>query len=287
MVQQGGVAVRLKLSPTDWVVLLYNLSLTVLILATRSRLESWDTFILGHLVTVFLVTLLARNHHREETRFNRWLTLWYPIILMLWLYPESGLLRHTILTRDLDPELILIETELFPERYYFTLPLSLSLFTLEFLHAVYFSYYLMLWVPGMIAQARQKNLVHEYIFVLSFVMFTHFWITILLPADGPVSLRQQVMPEGVLFIPVMNFIYALAETGGSAFPSTHAAASIVAVAYASKLFPKARRLLLLWLFLLLISTVVCTFHYSIDTIVGVFTGTLFLWIGKKLYEKIS
>nr|MCS5659677.1 phosphatase PAP2 family protein [Dehalococcoidia bacterium] len=92
---------------------------------------------------------------------------------------------------------------------------------------------------------------------------------------------------GIIFIPLMNLIYSIGETGGAAFPSTHAASAVIATLYSCKMFPKVSRFIILWLFLILISTVVCTFHYTIDIIAGLFSGTLCLLIGKKLYEKIS
>ena len=287
MVQEDWMALKLKLRPTDWAVILYNLSLTVFIFTARNKLDNWDYLIASHLIIMLLVWFIAWNNKFVATRLNRWVSLWYPIILILWFYPESGLLRHIIFPRDFDPELLLVETELFPQRYYFTVPLSLSVFTLEFFHAAYFSYYLLLWVPAMIAHHRQRSLVREYIFVLMTVMFVLFWITIVFPASGPIPLREHVIPEGIIFIPLMNLIYSIGETGGAAFPSTHAAAAVVATLYSCKMFPKASRFIILWLFLILISTVVCTFHYTIDTIAGMFSGTLCLLAGKKLYEKIS
>ena len=166
MVQEDWMALKLKLRPTDWAVILYNLSLTVFIFTARNKLDNWDYLIVSHLIIMLLVWFIAWNNKFVTTRLSRWVSLWYPIILIIWFYPESGLLRHIIFPRDFDPELLLVETELFPQRYYFTVPLSLSVFTLEFFHAAYFSYYPLLWVPAMIAHHRQRPLVREYIFVL-------------------------------------------------------------------------------------------------------------------------
>ena len=155
----------------------------------------------------------------------------------------------------------------------------------ELLHAVVLSFFVLLWLPAWMARKRALPLVREYIFVLSLVIFSHFWIGIFLPIGGPASIRSQVIPDGSVFIPAAGFLTQAAFRGGSAVTSLFAAAGVTIAAYGGKLFPTARRLYVLWLFLLLISTVVCSFHYSVSTIAGVLSGTVFLVIGRKLYEK--
>ena len=107
------MALKLKLRPTDWAVILYNLSITVFIFTARNKLDNWDYLMASHLIIMLLVWFIAWNKNIVETRLNRWVSLWYPIILILWFYPESGLLRHIVFPRDFDPELLLVETELF------------------------------------------------------------------------------------------------------------------------------------------------------------------------------
>ncbi len=195
------------------------------------------------------------------------------------------MLQHTLFPRNFDPELLIVETELFSERYYFTTPLSLTPLSLELLHAVVFSFFILLWMPAWIARKSALPLVREYIFVLSLVILVHFWIGILLPISGPALIRPQVIPDGNIFIPATGFLTQASFRGGSAVTSLFAAAGVTIAAYGGKLLPNTRRLFVLWLFLLLISTVVCSFHYSVSTIAGVLSGTVFLVIGRKLYEK--
>jgi len=271
--------------PTDWIVLIYNFSILTLVTLSPGVKENRSFLLATHLFLFLWVFLLVLNTNHRHTRLNRWIRLWYPLLLLLWFTPEAGTLHHTLFSRNFDTELLVVETELFPERYYFTTPLSLTPFSLELLHAVVLSFFVLLWLPAWMARKRALPLVREYIFVLSLVIFSHFWIGIFLPIGGPVSIRSQVIPDGSIFIPAAGFLTQAAFRGGSAVTSLFAAAGVTIAAYGGKLFPTARRLYVLWLFLLLISTVVCSFHYSVSTIAGVLSGTVFLVIGRKLYEK--
>ncbi|MEE2876232.1 MAG: hypothetical protein VX822_00405 [Candidatus Neomarinimicrobiota bacterium] len=274
-----------RLLPLDWILLAYNLSILVLIIMSPHSSENKSSLITIHLFMLLWLFFLVLTSAHQETRLNRWMRLWYPLLMLLWFTFETGLLQHTLFPRDFDPELLVLETGLFPERYYFTTPLSLSLFSHELLHGIVLSFFILLWLPAWIARRRAFPLVKEYIFVLSFVVLVHFWIGILLPISGPASLRSQVIPNGTVFIPATEFLTQAAFRGSSAVTSLFATAGVTIAYYSGKLFPRARRLFVVWLFLLLISTVVCTFHYSVSTIAGVLSGTLLLVIGRKLYEK--
>jgi hypothetical protein len=273
--------------PADWIVITYNLSIFILVMLSPNAAGNRSFLIAAHLFLFLWVFLLVLTTNLQQTRLNHWIRLWYPLLLLLWLTPETGVLQNTLFPRNFDPELLIVETELFPERYYFTTPLSLSPFSLELLHAVVLSFFILLWMPAWMARKRALPLVREYIFVLSLVIFVHFWIGILLPIEGPASIRPQVIPNGNIFIPATGFLTQDAFRGGSTVTSLFAAAGVTIAAYGGKLFPSARRLFVLWLFLLLISTVVCSFHYSVSTIAGVLSGTIFLIIGRKLYEKTA
>ena len=274
------------LLPVDWIVLAYNLSILVLVMMSPSLAGDRSYLITAHLFLFLWIFLLVLTSVHRKTRLNRWIRIWYPLLLLLWFTPETGALQHSLFPRNFDPELLVVETELFPERYYFTTPLSLSPLTHELLHAVVLSFFVFLWLPAWIARKRALPLVREYLFVLSLVIFLHFWIGLLLPIGGPASIRPQVIPDGNIFIPAVGFLTQAPFRGGTAVASLFAAAGVIIAAYGGKLFPSARRLFVLWLFLLLIATVVCSFHYSVSTIAGVLSGTLFLVIGRKLYEKI-
>lgn len=275
-----------NLLPVDWIVILYNISIIILFYLSPHLILNQGYMLSVHFLIIIWILFLAWNNGMRETKINRWLRLWYPLILLIWFTPETGLLQNALFHRSFDTELLIVETTLFPERYYFTTPLSLTPFTHELLHGIIFSFFLMLWVPAWLVRKIKRLLIQEYVFVLIFTILIHFWIGILLPIDGPSSLRHQVIPKGWLFIPLINFITQSAFKGGSAVGGLFAATAVVIAAYSAKLFSKGHRLFIVWLFILIISTVICTFQYSVSAITGILTGTLFLVTGKKLYEKI-
>ena len=81
----------------------------------------------------------------------------------------------------------------------------------------------------------------------------------------------------------MNFIYSFDQGGGS-FPSLHCAAAVVVTTFGARLFPKWRIPLFLFLIAVLLSTVICAFHYPIDTLIGTITGLLCVQFVPKLYH---
>lgn len=224
------------------------------------------------------VFLLARVTAASPLRRWRAVRLAYPILLLAWLYPEACLLRFSFLPADLDWLLLDVETSLFPQRFYATIPLSLSLHVLEVLHAAYFSYYLLLFLPIAIAIHRKESEAEPYVFRLLLCQLIHYGIFILFPATGPVPLRGDLLPGGIIFIPLMEAIFSVTSPGGGAFPSSHVAATVVAIAAGARLLPAWRPLLILWGAVITFSTVACSYHYTIDALAGLVVGVLFAMV---------
>ena len=206
--------------------------------------------------------------------------------MLIWFIPEIALFQKFYILRNFDPEILLVETTLFPQRYYFTMPLELSLIALELFHSIITSFFILLILPVLLAKKKAGSIIKEYVFVLAFSIIIHLLISLLLPVKGPSDLRLELFPEGTFFIPLVNFITKSYFQSGGTVSSLFVTIGVIIVAYVSKLFPKVHRLMILWLFLLLISTVICTFHYSVSAMAGMLTGLLFLAGGKKLYEKL-
>jgi membrane-associated phospholipid phosphatase len=265
-----------SLNGADRVVATYNLAVLVLLFAWGGRFEARELLVAGHLLLLVAIWVAARCDAGDPRSAVWLLHTWYPVLLLAWLYPEAGALRHSFFPHDFDPLVSGWDRVLFPSRPHLTLPPLLGVVGLEALHAAYFSYYLLLFLPHLVVSRLCPGLVRQYVFVLSACMCCHFAFGILFPVSGPVALRSEILPPGSFFIPLMEAVYSGFDRGGLAFPSTHAAAAVVAGWYAGRCLPRLRVLFALQVALILASTVLCTFHYAIDTVVGAATGALFL-----------
>ena len=275
-----------NLLPVDWVILIYNITILIFLSLAGSKITESGYFILIHWLIIGWVFSLSWSNGVRKTKLNQWLRTWYPIFVLIWFIPEIALFQKFYILRNFDPEILLVETTLFPQRYYFTMPLELSLIALELFHSIITSFFILLILPVLLAKKKAGSIIKEYVFVLAFSIIIHLLISLLLPVKGPSDLRLELFPEGTFFIPLVNFITKSYFQSGGTVSSLFVTIGVIIVAYISKLFPKVYRLMILWLFLLLISTVICTFHYSVSAMAGMLTGLLFLAGGKKLYEKL-
>jgi membrane-associated phospholipid phosphatase len=270
-----------RLEPTDWLCLGYHLGFFLLLAAAgpAGRLAAWRGWAVAHLATLAAIVWLATRPSLPPGLAL--LRRWYPVLSLLWLYGEVGALRHLVVPADLDPLVAGWDAAIFRGEPHLALPRALPAWALEALHGVYASYYLLLFVPGLLATRRAAESVRRYVAVLNAAMLAHYLAGILVPVSGPVARRPEVIPPGELFIPMMDALYALFDRGGMAFPSTHVAASVIAAAFAGRWFPRAR----LWLWALAaavaFSTVACCYHYAIDTVAGAATGALALALAGK------
>jgi membrane-associated phospholipid phosphatase len=275
------------LSLVDRTLILYLVSLSILAVFRRTVLTGWQIHLLINLGIIALILGLARLEQQRPSPLTAFGHAFYAVFLLIWLYPQACLFRHTLLSTDLDPLLLRWELSLFGREWYRILPERLSTIWLEYFHGVYFGYYIGLGLFAMLVFRRRRLQVDHYLFTLIATMVLHQWFLILFPASGPVALRAATMPKGYLFIPVMEWIYAHIDQGGGAFPSLHAAAAVIMIRFAVQEFPAWKYPLLLFLASILVATVACSFHYAVDTVAGAINGYICSLAGPYLFMYFS
>jgi membrane-associated phospholipid phosphatase len=266
------------LGPTDRLLAGYALGVAALVAIAGdgvARRWGWVAF---HLGVAGLVVLLAKleavaSPGPWSDAWN-WLRRWLPVIALPWLYDAAGRLRHVVVTADLDAWVARWDAAVFPGEWY-RIGANLPLPAVELAHAVYFSYYLLLFLPALVAERRDRRAVDAYLFALTATLLGHYVLNFLVPVAGPLAARAAAIPRGVLFVPVMDALYLAFDRGGLAFPSTHTAVAVVAGWFAGRrFFPRHAAAYFLWSVAIAISTVVCGYHYPIDVLAGVATGAL-------------
>ncbi len=274
------------LNLVDKFILLYELLLTVHILLFNHNIPDWIGHIQLNIIIsgwVFFSAWAAKHFNQQPFKF---LHTFYPIFLLIWHYPQACELRYSVIPYSLDYILSEWDLVLFRLPLYKVLPNKLNLIGFEIWHFIYFSYYLMLGIPAWIVYKSRHPKISEYIFVIAITSIIHQWFIIFIPVDGPVPLRPDIIPSGFLFIPIMDLIYLL-DAGGGAFPSLHVAGALITCSYANKFLPINKYFLSILFCLITISTFVCSYHYPIDCLVGIFTGLLCYIYLPRIYEYIT
>ncbi|MFH1250554.1 MAG: phosphatase PAP2 family protein [bacterium] len=270
--------------PVDYLVLIFSALMTVISLLFFDTLNRPFRFMVAD-VTIFsiLFSLIIYEKRLADTA-GYWLHSWLPVISVAVFYTQATAYDHLVFKETFDSLLLQWESNLFGDLGQLANFPGNHLLVDELMHFFYFSYYLILFIPGMILLSRRSPIAHEMIFSLTLMMVVHYIFFILFPGNGPVENHPVIFTRGIVFIPLMNFIYKVGgEQGGGAFPSTHVAVATLILLYSFSEFKKYRTLMLFIATGIVTATVYCSYHYIIDTLAGLFTGTMFYFIGKGLY----
>jgi len=239
----------------------------------------------GIILTALLLVIQRDNGHASPVW--SWLHTWLPVLSFSVFYPQMTSLDQLFFAETFDPLLRRVDLLVFARPWHQILALRTDSIVLdELAHAVYSSYYWLLFVPGIPLYRRRWMRLHEMIFGLTLMMFCHYLFFIIFPGDGPVADHEALFPTGYVFIPFMKFIYQLGgNQGGGAFPSTHVACAVMLWLYYRREFRGGLRWLIgLCCLGIIPATVYCSYHYAIDALGGLITGMIFYALGRKVYR---
>ena len=158
----------------------------------------------------------------------------------------------------------------------------------ELLHLAYASYYLLVYLPPIALFLRGRRDAFVSTMLALIVVYGVCFITYaLFPVDGPRYLvGAAAAPEG----PVRSFVLTLLDRGssrGTAFPSSHVAASVVASLCALRHQRGVGIVVSLATAALTIATVYGGFHYAVDALVGVILGGLAWLVSAETLESLA
>lgn len=143
----------------------------------------------------------------------------------------------------------------------------------EALHLAYAAYYLLVYLPPIALYLRgRRDTFVATVLALTLVYGICFVTYALFPVDGP---RYLIGPAAAPDGPVRTFVLALLDQGssrGTAFPSSHVAASVVSALCALQYQRRLGTIVVLVTAALAVATVYGGFHYAVDALVGVILG---------------
>lgn len=264
-----------EFSQVDLLFMAYNLLLAGVWLLRAGTERVMPFMVCLHaLVTVLLV---VRPRIDEGSRFyHRILVHLSPYLMWIMAWSEIGWLYR--LTQPLVHDGVIMALD----RALFGFHLNQELSTLlpwEWLASVmgfsYLSYYLLiLGPPVVLALRRRERELYQHTFGLMSTYLACFLVYLIMPVLGPREMTaaagEVAIVAGGAFGTAINTFFAAGDSLGTAFPSSHCAASVTAALLVGRHFGRiAGRLALVWAGFIVISTIYTNNHYAVDAVAGV------------------
>lgn len=294
----------------DYATQAYALLVAVLIACLHDEtVPYWRWLLVAHAVCLALVHCLVRgNAAPHPPRAIGFLRHFYPLLLYIWFFAETGWLNRMVFKEFMDPVTIRWDQALFgfqPSLLFMQKVPYLAVS--ELFYASYFSYYLMIAGVGLALFVRSRREFFHFISVISFVFYVCYVIYIFVPIIGPRVFLEDVggyhLPEQTRllephpeypaavthgpFFKLMGFVYKVFEAPGSAIPSSHVAIAICTLFFSFLYLRRVRYFHLVVVVLLCLATIYCRYHYVVDVLAGLVTAALLIPLGNWLYKKFE
>lgn len=210
-------------------------------------------------------------------RLVRFLTDWYPLLVLPLLYTELAVLNVSVWGGQyFDATVMGWEEALFGEQPSVTLAMRLPYLLLsELLHTAYISYYAIIYLPPLYLYLKgERRAFHGLLLPLIATFAVHYLFFVYFPVQGPRYLFPA--PGGGLEAgPVYGLTHRILEAGssqGSAFPSSHMGVAVAQTVSAFRYLPRAAPLIAVATLGLGVGAVYGGFHYAIDILIGAALG---------------
>lgn len=260
----------------DWLYVVWFAGLSGLILLFHSRLPEWQSYLMMHIIALWIVALLVLGSERSATA--RFLHDWYPLALFIVCFEEVARLSFLVADSWRDPYVLRFEAWAFPTAPTVWLNGFASRGFTELMEVGYFSYFALLMIVGGALYNRPGKREFRQVMtssVLAYMVCYMFFI--LFPTEGPAHtlahLHTTTLRGGPFHWAVL-LIQNHAGVHGNAFPSSHVAEGTVTLIFAWLYVPKLGAVVTPLVFLLCCGAVYDRYHYASDVIAGLAVGIL-------------
>ena len=241
---------------------------------------AWETgwLLTAHLLVVALAVLASIARLRSNGAHS-FVAEWYPAIVMSGLYSTVGLLNsgeggaYVVFDNIVERW----ELSLFGRQIAYQWIRAMPSPVLSWvLHLCYLSFYVVVVIsPAALWYKRRYAAARQAIFALSFTFFVCYAVFLLFPVAGP-PYQWDGFPDNpatrVWAAIAVHRVIEWGDSWGSAFPSSHVAATVVATWFAFKGSRTLGLILLVPTVGILFAVVYCQIHYAVDALAGLALG---------------
>ncbi len=260
--------------PVDWLIVAFHVLMTLLTLLFRANIPDWETAFLKYLFSTSAIILLRVINSRVDRTWLDFVSQWYPILSLPWVYSGTKYFVHALFPWTIDGLLHRADLALLGgDPTLFLRGLGNPWFT-DLMQASYCLFFGLIFFSCLILYLKKERWRFENLqMIIITALYGTYILFILLPAHSPRFIYYQDLPlnGGWIADTVRGFIGKAAHMGG-AFPSGHAAASVAICVFVWRYARRWTPLFIAVTFLLLLSTVYGGYHYVTDLLAGFFYG---------------
>ncbi|MEJ2049693.1 MAG: phosphatase PAP2 family protein, partial [Calditrichota bacterium] len=249
---------------SDIFFLSYNAVAVIFLILSGAAVEYRWWLLLSNLALILANVAVIQYHEiRPNNRLISFARLWYPFVYFSYLHWESGMLRHLFHLHSFDPLVRSWDLAIFGDYLHNILYQFQPLWFAEFVHFTYFFYYLLLLLPAFLYFRSDLRRFKNYIFDITLLYLIQYTVFYVFPVIGPIALHSTRFPNGVLFIPLMKFLYRMGDSPGGAMPSSHVSVAVLAWTWLWRYDKRYALALSLFTVSLFFSTVYLSYHYAV------------------------
>jgi membrane-associated phospholipid phosphatase len=276
---------RRGLQPHDRLVLLFVAAFTLLVLWKASVVRAWPLLLLANALAVLLTQLVARAP--AGTPFMRFAGPAYPLILVGGYYTALGIITLDVALVH-DQTVLRWEEALFGGQpsvtWHKTSPNALLSWLMHVCYGAY--YFVVAGIPIYFWLRKSAAAYARVAFHIALAFYTCYLIFGLYPVAGPRYFFGVASGGGADVLPA-RLVHNLLEGGsayGTAFPSSHVAATWAAVLASWRDAPRLSLAVGPVAVGLALGTVYGQFHYALDAIAGAVLGIVVFAVADRLYK---
>jgi membrane-associated phospholipid phosphatase len=288
---------RAAYTPIDRVTMGYVLVATAVLAAHyvgwhRSLPGHWQTASLAaaHLLLFALTLLVPRARAACARRDGRFLTEWYPLLVMAGLYATVGLLNDGG-DVGFDPLVQRWELAVFGRQVAHDWIRAMPSPALSWaLHLCYLSFYPLIFAaPAGLWFTGRRTAARAAIYAIALAFFVCYVVYLLFPVAGPPYVWPWPDNAATAVWPA-RLVHALIGGGdarGSAFPSSHVTVSLVAAAAAWRGWRPFGAVLAVPALGIVLAVVYSQIHYGVDALAGVALAGGLCALGPRLTPRLT
>ncbi|HAD81720.1 MAG: hypothetical protein A2509_07160 [Candidatus Edwardsbacteria bacterium RIFOXYD12_FULL_50_11] len=256
--------------PVDWLMVGFHLLMTLLTLIFRENIGDWRIAFWKYLFSTAAMILLRVINHRFDRPGLNFISEWYPILSLPWVYSGTKYFVHALFPWTIDGLLHRADLALLGgDPTLFLRSLGSPWFS-DLMQASYCLFFGLIFFSCLILYLKKGRWQFENLqMIILTALYGTYLLFILLPAHSPRFIYYHGLPlsGGWVTEQVGIFIGKTAHRGG-AFPSGHAAASVAICVFMWRYARLWAPLFIIITLLLLLSTVYGGYHYVADLLAG-------------------